>query len=91
MTQIPDMTHPLGRVWDQPKRENILLDETHAVMSEKDFAELCEYSRTIPSGKYVGKMWKAKIDGKWFLVWYDYDPNPDYLTIPSREILLIGE
>lgn len=89
MTKIPDMTDPLGRVWRQPKRENILLDDTHALMRKRDFDQLSEYSHTIPTGKYVGKMWKAKQGEKWYLVWYDFDPDPQYLAIPTREILLV--
>ena len=86
---IPPMTHPLSRYWEQPSRENILIDATHAVMSEEDFSQLHDYSWSIPTGTYLGKMWKAKgDDGKWYLRWYDIDPNPEMLSIPTREILI---
>lgn len=91
MPKIPDMTDPLGQYWEQPSKENILLDETQSVMSERDFAQLYEYSTSIPAGKYVGKMWRAELSGKWFLLWYDLDADPNYLSIPHREIILIGE
>jgi hypothetical protein len=86
---IPPMTDPLSVYWEQPDRESILVDESIAVMSKETFAMLKNYSSSIPTGTYVGKMWKAKSrDGKWYLRWYDKDEDPQYLSIPTREIIL---
>jgi hypothetical protein len=88
-TEIPPMTDPLSVYWEQPNREGILVDDSVAVMSEKDFVRLKDYSWSMPSGAYVGKMWKAKTKaGKWFLCWYDEDREPGFLSTPLREILL---
>lgn len=55
---IPPITDPLGRSWDQPSSKNILIDDTHALMSLRVFEELAEYSCSFPSGVYPGKMWR---------------------------------
>ena len=88
---IPDMIHPLGKHWHQPNLDNILIDDTHALMSECSFKELGEYSCSIPTGVYEGKMWKAynKIPDIWFLRWYDHIEGK-YMTIGIREIIICG-
>lgn len=86
---IPEMTDPLGRHWLQPKREELVIDETHALMSMSAFARLSDYSRTNPSGVYPGKMWRRQVThanhalpcgvivpkGGWILCWYG-EPYP---------------
>lgn len=95
---IPSITHPLGRVWQQPAREAMELDATHALMSEATFEKLCEYSATYPSGVYEGKMWRRH-DGahdpscppqrrRWLLCWYAY-LDEARCTIEMREVLLV--
>ncbi len=79
----------MGRNWIQPDPKNILIDDTHCVMSKQDFDKLAEYSITYPTAEYRGKMWKAFRGGIWFLVWYGSHPNPDLLSINPRIILLI--
>jgi hypothetical protein len=54
------MTNPLGKYWEQPNREDILVDDTHAVMTRNAFNHLKEYSVTNPTGAYEGKMWKSR-------------------------------
>lgn len=39
---------------------SMLLDDRHAVMTRAEFERLMEYSRSIPSGTYVGKIWKRR-------------------------------
>lgn len=58
-------------------------------MSEQTFKELKEYSTTIPTGRYEGKMWKGFANGEWYLVWFDTDENPNYLRIEKRKILIV--
>jgi hypothetical protein len=86
---IPPMTDPLGEYWDQPPRENITIDGEFARMTKADLELLKDYTHTIPTGKYLGKMWKMRKDDKWHLLWYDIDPDPKFLAIPHREIFLI--
>lgn len=95
---IPLMTHPMSRYWDQPNRNEITIDATHALMSRKTFDLLHEYSRSIPTGAYEGKMWKAELykdvgSGiqtlKWFLRWYGFYPaDPTQVSINQREIII---
>lgn len=92
---IPPITDPMGRYWQQPRRDRLLIDDTHAVCSLEDFSVLMEYSSTIPSGKYSGKMWKARRDlglasGRdgWLLCWYAPHPYAAELTINSRILLV---
>ena len=96
--EIPPITDPLGRAWSQPSTSNILIDDTHAVISQTDFDKLLEYSASVPSGTYAGKMWK-RLDGSfskpkeectWMLCWYGHsEKGPDYCSINFREALIV--
>src|SRR5262245_65416000 len=62
-------------VWPQPAREEILIDETHAVMEGATLDRLSEYSASIPSGVYPGKMWARRVVRRldaadWAVGWY---------------------
>jgi hypothetical protein len=98
---IPQITDPLGASWDQPERKDILVDQTHAVMTLTTFLSLSEYSCSNPSGIYPGKMWKRH-DGafdrefiarggkpKWLLCWFgESKKGPEFCSNNYREILL---
>jgi len=96
---IPPMTDSLGRYWKQPPRERILVDDTHALMAERDFLALLEYSSTKPGVVYPGKMWRRH-DGiydkncprdrcRWLLCWYGEVPgNPKVCSVNFRDVLL---
>ncbi len=98
---VPRMTHPYGKHWDQPDRSEILIDETHALMTRKTFNELKEYSATNPTGAYEGKMWKRH-DGSfdqqflarggrpvWMLCWYGRCDDPGMVSNNYRKIILV--
>ena len=88
MSRIPAMTHELGKHWSQPASEAVLVDDTHAVMDTTAFDQLADYSETLPSGVYPGKMWRAKSHGRWMLRWYGVvDGNPDVCSNNQVEIL----
>jgi len=87
--KIPPITDPLGRSWRQPHRRFIELDDTHALMSEQTFKGLAEYSTSIPTGVYDGKMWKGFANGEWYLVWFAPDKDPDKARIEKRKILML--
>ena len=87
---IPIITDPLGKSWDQPKIENILIDDKNALMEENDFKELHEYSCSVPTGVYVGKMWKSRINEKWYLRWFSEHENPEFVSNNVREIIIIA-
>lgn len=87
--EIPEMTHPLGKYWDQPKRTEISFTEKGVQMSDKTFSELSDYSLSYPSGVYPGKMWKSRLkSGKWVLRYFTYK-NEDQCNIISKEIEIV--
>jgi hypothetical protein len=102
VSPIPPITDPLGRSWQQPARERILIDDTHALMLQAEFERLAEYSATMPTGVYPGKMWKRH-DGvydpvflaaggvpTWKLCWFGFsEKGPGFCSIHHREILLV--
>lgn len=100
--EIPPITDPMGRNWEQPRPGEILVDETHALMTRDAFEQLAEYSSTRPSGVYPGKMWKRH-DGiydhaylaaggkpEWLLCWYgESEKGPGWCSNHHRKILLV--
>lgn len=74
------MTHPLSRHWDQPKSVEILLDDTHALMSKKTFLSLHEYSCSNPSGPRPMPVWMLR--------WYGPSADPDKCSVNSRIVIL---
>lgn len=86
---IPPITDPLGRHWSQPPRDRILVDDTHALMSQADFEQLPEYSRSVPTGAYAGKMWRCHFREGWFLCWYA-DDVPGRVKTQWRPLLVVA-
>ena len=103
MIEIPAMTNPLGRYTRQPQKENILLDDTHALMTRKDFEQLMNYSTSYPTGVYPGKMWRRQRGTGWLLCWYGdevkiqlrdrsfegINANSGEVTVNFREIIIV--
>lgn len=90
---IPDITDRLGKFWRQPDRSRVLVDSVHALMTTATFDALHEYSSSMPSGVYPGKMWKAIADdGQAFLCWYGIvDGRDDVCSNNHRKILIVEE
>lgn len=87
MNTIPPITDPLGRHWQQPDPAHIVVDDARALMCRSTFNRLLEYSSTIPTGVYHGKMWKANAAGVWMLRWFG-DGGPTHCTNNQRKILI---
>lgn len=93
---IPPITDPMGKYWEQPDRREILIDDTHAVMTQRTFDKLAAYSASVPTGVYEGKMWKSNPasdrGGKpeWYLIWFGKHPDPDKVSNNYRRILVVG-
>ena len=95
---IPPITDPLGRHWHQPATASILIDDKHAVMANSTFEALSEYSGTMPSGVYPGKMWRRHdglfddrcppADRRWLLCWFGGHADATKCSINSRLILV---
>ena len=92
-TEIPAITEPLGRYWEQPNRKNIIIDDKHALMTKEDFEKIPDYSFSQPTGVYAGKMWKGSDDKKtWYLKWWSAPDKSDKSGMCDgnvREILII--
>ena len=96
---IPRMTHPLSVHWDQPNRREITVDATHAMMSRATLDKLHDYSCSIPSGVYEGKMWKRASEYMrnppdfepefWLLCWYGPSKDPDQCSVNTRRIIIV--
>lgn len=88
--KIPQMTHPLSKGWSQPDTTKILITDVRAVMSKKIFDDLAEYTTSIPTGVYAGKMWKANtVEGVWILRWYEYDSAVSNRCLIKQKIIYI--
>lgn len=91
MNSIPPMIHELGQYWKQPETGQVLIDDTHALLTEAEFNMLADYSASMPSGVYDGKMWKC-LDREalgWLLCWYGPSTKPDHCSVNTRKIILL--
>lgn len=86
-TIIPPMVHELGKYWDQPSLDNILLTDKEAKMSKEDFDKLPTYSMSNPSGAYEGKMWKGEFNKEWYLCWWGVSNKPESVSGNKRKII----
>jgi hypothetical protein len=87
---IPPITDPLGRYWKQPPADSVLVDDEVALMEKEHFDMLYDYSASIPTGTYAGKMWKSQRFDGWVLLWYEDDPDGQLdLLLQRRPIVLI--
>jgi hypothetical protein len=86
---IPPITDPMGKYWRQPDTSRILIDDTHALMEKSTFEALSEYSTTIPTGVYPGKMWRCHYLGTWFLRWFGEHEDPSLCSNHHREIIVV--
>lgn len=95
---IPPITDPMGAHWRQPNTDNFEIDDTHVMMSQRDFDALAEYSTSTPSGVYPGKCWKSeklvfegrnvRRTGQWFLRWFGTCEDPKFVSNHYREIII---
>lgn len=87
---LPQMTHPLSTAWNQPPTTDIAFYDDIAIMDRPTLDLLPEYSTSIPTGVYEGKMWRRALLGEgWVLCWYGPADDPDKCSINSRPIRLI--
>jgi hypothetical protein len=98
--EIPAITDELGRYWEQPDLRGVLIDDTHCILTRKQFDSLQEYSASQPSGVYSGKAWKRhngafdeqfkQAGGRpeWLLAWYGDCSDPEKCSVNFRKILI---
>jgi hypothetical protein len=90
MKTIPKMVHPLSSGWSQPKRSSITIQEDRVLMTRVNINKLYTYSTSLPSAKYVGKMWKSVAGDQEVLCWYGEHEDPSLLSInrlPIKEVV----
>ncbi len=69
----PDITDEMGKHWEQPSKDEMIFYEDHVVMTLRSQEKLGTYDFSLPSGTYVGKMWKTKwlnYFNRYKLCWY---------------------
>jgi hypothetical protein len=86
---IPPITDPLGKGWRQPSLDAVLIDDSHALMDQNAFDGLYEYSASVPTCVYPGKMWKCKQAGIWWLRWFGESDDPSMCSNHHRRILIV--
>ena len=91
MIQIPAMTHPLSSAWDQPGAHDLAVYDDIPIMDHSTLARLHNYSASIPTGVYEGKMWRCSDGEDWLLCWYGPAEDPDKCSINRRPIRLIRD
>ncbi len=87
---IPEMIHPMGKHWTQPKDiRSAQMDEVYVRLTEKQVAQLPVYDSSYPSGCYDGKCWLRHGEGhvQW-LCWYHPHAEPGKIGIDHRVIIV---
>jgi len=82
---VPPITDPMGYYWNQPPREDVLIDDFVAMMTRETFDKLLNYERSCPSGTYEGKMWRRGD----LLYWYEESRKPGMIQIEHRTIFFV--
>ena len=82
---IPPVTDKRGLNWKQPKRENILIDDKNAYMSQADYDLLQEFHSKEHNLPFVGRMFKFNSTD---LLWHSADPEPKYFKNNYRKIII---
>ena len=89
---IPAMTHPLSKGWSQPDANDILLDDTHAMMTQETYDKLHKYNYGPPTGMYEGKMWASEYsnpEDKFLCVVYSHPTNAELVRTISRIVWIV--
>lgn len=100
---IPEMTDPLGKHWHQPADiRDAPMDDKIVLLTPRQFAELPEYSTSMPSGVYPGKCWKREEMTRdaqgymhstdiWWLGWYgESSKGPKFCSNNWRKIEVVS-
>ncbi len=92
MIELPTMTDPLSRSWDQPAADQMAVYDDIAIMDRSTLVLLPEYSMSIPTGVYDGKMWRCALGhDQWLLCWYGPSDDPERCFVNRRPIRLIRD
>lgn len=86
---IDIVADPMGKHWTQPDRELIKVNSETAEMTQCVLEQLCDYSHSMPTGVYPGKMWKRKQGEQWWLCWFGVSKDPKLCTNNCRKVEII--
>jgi hypothetical protein len=94
---VPPITHPMGKHWDQPDPHAFEWHEDRVVMTREQFKALHDYSCSLPSGVYDGKMWRLTShhgtsvpmnERRCFLRWFAPSDDPNQCSIHSLPLVI---
>jgi hypothetical protein len=92
---IPESESPYGaNAFQMPDKDDIAFIEgkDFCYMKVETFNKLLEYSTSLPSGVWVGKLWKAhRQDGNWYLMWYDKVNEEGKCPVGSKRIYVTND
>lgn len=71
------------------KRTEYLTDDKTAILTLDQFIDLPEYSMSIPTGVFIGKVWKRKERGKWYFGCFEEHENPDLVSTVFRQLIVV--
>ena len=87
--RIPPITEPEGKCWYQPSYDELIFSDDAVMVSRDAFNRLSDYSRSIPSGVYEGKIWKSMIKDQWYLCWFGaHSTDPKLCTIYRLPLII---
>jgi hypothetical protein len=95
---VPPITELVGRSWRQPNRARIVIDDAYAYMTRSAFEDLAEYSHSMPTGVYDGKMWRSQYATRrggpfvlFYLHWYapSTKGDPSMCSTMTREVVFV--
>lgn len=86
---IPPITDPMGKMWEQPDPSRIIIHGHFALMDENAFDLLHEYSSSVPTLVYVGKMWKARVGMDWVLRFWDFSHKGEYFCKMQERLIVV--
>lgn len=92
-TDVAELIPPVDaeyRDWNTPRRNEILaIDKDYVIITKETLAKLPDYTNSEPTGKYNGKMWKAKAHtGEWMFCWCN-NADGDFIDINYRQVLIM--
>ncbi|QDH83961.1 hypothetical protein Axy10_024 [Achromobacter phage vB_AxyP_19-32_Axy10] len=68
-----------------------VISDTHCMLPKEDFDRLSEYSATMPTGVWPGKVWKAEVGGVWYIRWYGIVPGDDRVCSNNQRIAVVSD
>ena len=85
------------RIAEERARMALLLDDETAVVDRRTFEALPTYSATLPTGAFVGKLWKRRepertdLPATWWLGEYAAHPSDASKVLIVWRLLLVAE